>query len=73
MSRKTSSIFNALDGGHLDGSVFNAHVAHDQTEGGVHAKPEPTTFLGRYGFWRRGADASDGEDGSGKTRSDPRL
>ena len=73
MTRKVRSIFAALDGGHLDGSVFDAHVAHDQTEGGVHAKSEPKTFLGRYGFWRRATDAADGEDGARETRPEPRL
>jgi hypothetical protein len=73
MSRKTSSIFKALDGAHLDGSIFDAQLPQDRTGGKRNTKSEPTPDSGRRRFWSRRAASTGVEDRPGKTRSDPGL
>lgn len=70
---KDRSIFKALDGAHLDGSIFDAHLSRDKTRDKTHAKSEPKTVFGRYSFWRRRARPAASGKARGKTGPDTRL
>lgn len=67
---KKKSILSALEGGHLDASLFGSQVTK-VNEGDKDAQDEPSRFSrrNRFGGRGKGAAASRGKTGR-KTRSD---